>query len=628
MTEAALTDQQATDLARAITGNRLAVAAVYDGIAARVGPDLPDFKTVALGLHEPIAAFRQALVETGKTAPPWHRAFLTELTAQGLIDPVALEQLTRKPGGVSILPQKADGTPIDVASFNAVMSPLLRMADLMYAFSLAARRLCQITVAGPTANDKGTGFLVGPQTVLTNHHVVASLIDPVSGKAIPGSAGRLTCKFETLTEITGRSYAAADDWLIDFSPVNPNPGPGAKPAGAPKELDYCAIRLKGAPGRERGWYDLTKTGALDAEGDAFFVFQHPYGLPQRAAFATHTKLDDDPDFLRHRVATSPGSSGGLCLDNRLRPIAMHQGAMQDDAGLPAAREARRKRAIRLDAIREAAKNIARADAEHDRVSQLADGSAAVIGRDGTQSTLRLMAEGRGSYILIVRGGTQSGKTFSAQLLEASVPGEQRIVITLQAGQLPADARDLARVILRQAGMAEAEITANLAPQATLTTTAATVADVFAILKRGLQGIAAAGTSQGKRMWLIIDDLDKVQLPQIGARTLLDHIYSDAELPKIMRVVLIGLTDTLVNVAPGRIAIDALADPGQVDQKDIEDCLGRLLTDTGKATSAEAVSLQARIVSCAASELKTWPEDSNMLTRISSFLASVYMKAIK
>lgn len=626
MTEAALTAQQAQDLARAITGNRLAVAAVYDGIAARIGPDLPDFKTVALGLHDPAEAFAAALMSTGRTAPPWHRAFLTELTAQGLIDPVALERLTRKPGGISILPQKADGTPIDVASFSAMMSPSLKMADLMYAFSLAARRLCQITIAGPTANDKGTGFLVGPQTVLTNFHVVASLIDPVTGKAMPGSASRLTCKFETLTDITGRSYAAADDWLIDFSPVNLNPGPAV--AGGPKQLDYCAIRLKGAPGRERGWYDLTKTGALDAEGDAFFVFQHPYGLPQRAGFATHTRLDDDPDFLRHGVATSPGSSGGLCLDNRLRPIAMHQGALLDDGGLPAAREVRRKRAIRLQAIQEAARDIARADPQHDRISQLADKSTAVIGRDGTQSTLRLMAEGRGTYILIVRGPTQSGKTFSARLLEGSIPDADRVIITLQAGQLPADARDLARMILSQAGMAEAEITMALASQATLTTTAATVADVFAILKRALQGIAAAGTSPGKRMWLVIDDLDKVQLPQIGARTLLDHIYNDAELPEIMRIVLIGLTDTLVNVEAGRIAVEPLADPAQVDQKDIEDCLGRLMTDSGKATSAEAASLQARIVSYAAAELQNWPAGSNTLTRVSSFLASVYMKAIR
>jgi hypothetical protein len=66
----------------------------------------------------------------------------------------------------------------------------------------------------------------------------------------------------------------------------------------------------------------------------------------------------------------------------------------------------------------------------------------------------------------------------------------------------------------------------------------------------------------------------------------------------------------------------------VDQKEIEDCIGRLLTETGKVTSAEAASLQARIVSCAASELPIWPSESNALTRMSGFLSSVYMKAIK
>ncbi|WP_137109860.1 serine protease [Rhodobacter sp. SY28-1] len=623
MTEAALTPTQAEALAKGITGSRLAFAAVYDETAARMGRDLPDFKTVALGIHDPRAAFEAALIETGKTDPPWHRVLLAELATQGMIDLTeALDAPGSAAGGLSILPQNADGSALNAADFSKVIAPALRMADLLHAFSLAARRLCLITVAGETSPSKGTGFLVGPQTVLTNHHVVADLIDPITGKAKDGSAAKISCKFETLTEITGRSYAVADDWLIDFSPVDLNPVANPAPAAGPKRLDYCAIRLKGAPGRERGWYDLTQTGALDKDTDAFFVFQHPHGVPQRAAFATHTAVEPNKDFLRHNVWTSPGSSGGLCLDNRLRPIAMHQGSVLGGGAEP------RRRAIRLEAIRQAAKDLERVDPKLDRISQLSDGSAAVIGRDATQSTLRMMAEGRGTYILVIRGAAQSGKTFSSLLLRDSIPGEQRVIISLTAGRLPADARDLARAILRQAGLSEAEIKRLFAPLATLTTSAATVADVFAILKRALQGIAGSGTPPGKLVWLLIDDLDKVKLPQIGSRTLLDHIYSDGELEQIMRIVLIGLSDTLVNVGPDKISTEVLADPGKVDPKEIEECLGRLLQEAGKVTLAETASLQARLVAYSATELKNWMRNTSPLARMSGFVSRVYMKAIR
>ncbi len=622
MTEAALTPAQAQALAKAITGTRLAVAAVYDETAVRVGRDLRDFKTVALGIHDQRAAFEAALIQTGKTDPPWHRVLLAELAAQGLLDlAAALDPPESTAGGLSILPQNENGSVVNAAEFKKMMAPALRMADLLNAFSLAARRLCLITIEGETSPSKGTGFLVGPQTVLTNHHVVADLIELGSGKAKDGSAARISCKFETLTEITGRSFAVADDWLIDFSPVDRNPAAAARPAGD-KRLDYCAIRLKGAPGRERGWYDLSQTGALEAETDAFFVFQHPHGVPQRAAFGVDTKLDADADFLRHNVWTSPGSSGGLCLDNRLRPIAMHQGSV------PGGGVAATKRAIRLAAIKGAAKDLVRADPKYDRISQLSDGSAAVIGRDGTQSTLRMMAEGRGTYILIIRGAAQSGKTFSSLLLRDSIPGEQRIIISLTAGRLPADARELARVILRQTGLTDAEVKGLLAPLATLTTSAATVAEVFVILKRALLGIAGAGSPPRKVLWLLIDDLDKVKLPQIGSRALLDHIYTDPELERVMRIVLIGLEDTLVNVGPDKISTEVLVDPGQVDQKEIEDCLGRLLTEVGKATSAETASLQARLVAYSASELKNWTKSMSPLARMSGFVARVYMKAIR
>ena len=87
MTAAALTPRKATNLALGIRAGRPAAAAIHDAIVARLGRALPDFKTVALGLGDPVEAFRQALLSAATAKPPWHHVLLAELAAQGLVAP-------------------------------------------------------------------------------------------------------------------------------------------------------------------------------------------------------------------------------------------------------------------------------------------------------------------------------------------------------------------------------------------------------------------------------------------------------------------------------------------------------------------------------------------------------------
>jgi hypothetical protein len=79
-------------------------------------------------------------------------------------------------------------------------------------------RVCRVDLDG---SGNGTGFLVGPDAVLTNHHVVSSAID---GNRNPNT---ITCRFDYKLApagdviSNGESFQLADDWLIDSLPPSP-----------------------------------------------------------------------------------------------------------------------------------------------------------------------------------------------------------------------------------------------------------------------------------------------------------------------------------------------------------------------------------------------------------------------
>jgi hypothetical protein len=96
----------------------------------------------------------------------------------------------------------------------------------------------------------GTGFLIRPDAVLTNYHVVKPVFD---GQA---DAKAIIVRFDYKiladgVQINGGSpYALANDWVIASSPYSPV-DKLTDPAGqlpTPDDLDFAILRLDGAPG--------------------------------------------------------------------------------------------------------------------------------------------------------------------------------------------------------------------------------------------------------------------------------------------------------------------------------------------------------------------------------------------
>ena len=187
-------------------------------------------------------------------------------------------------------------------------------------------RVCRIEIPVDGGSIRGTGFLVGADEVMTNHHVVKRLID---GQA---EVDRVRVRFDYkrledgTTVNPGKEVELDDDWLIATAPpseVDELPDPGDR-VPEPGELDFALIRLATAVGEEpigekpspdaavRGWIELD--AAIEPEpGAAVFVMQHPAGEPVKLAIDSVLGTNSNQTRIRYRANTESGSSGSPCL---------------------------------------------------------------------------------------------------------------------------------------------------------------------------------------------------------------------------------------------------------------------------------------------------------------------------
>lgn len=639
---APLTETEARTLAAHIGGARPLVAAAYDDLARHSGRmGAADFKTVALGLSG-AEAHAAALMQVDRAG--YLGAYMAELEARGLIKlNEAVRAQNPGPGETPatattlpierIMPQDASGRRVVAQGWTGDMAEWVDMSRLTIGQAQAMRRTCLVRIDG---NDpaQGTGFLIGPQTVLTNWHVVHSLIDPVTGMARAGSDKEISCEFEHLSKGVKVIHHAVENWLVDFSPLALK-ALGIK-AGYPDmtalrthALDFCAIRLAGVPGRMRGWYDLATPGQINSKAGLVFVQQHPAGEPQKTSVAMNAAVDKtEPTILRHHARTAEGSSGGLCLDHQLRIIALHHAEVRlpDATGKD---QFDHNRAILVSAIHAANPQLGDPDPAHDRICELTTGERVVIGRSETQSMIRTMAGPTQRPVLYLRGAPRCGKTFSAELLRNSVPTGQRVIVTLTPAALPPLARDLAALVLRSAGASAEQIDTLPQSENPHGTDAAWLSSrLFPDFCKALYDLLQTGTAPSRLLWLVLDQLGQGDIPQTSARDFLDLLYVEAQRSDRIRVLLIGLAAPLPGLDPLRAATEEIAAPDTVKQQEIEDCIAQMLTNRGIAPLPDEIRRHGELIQAAADLLAETGTSRPRLERLSDVLARIYLKAAR
>jgi Trypsin-like peptidase domain/Effector-associated domain 1 len=208
-------------------------------------------------------------------------------------------------------------------------------------------RVCAVELGG----EAGTGFLIGPETVLTNYHVVE---DVISGRRQPTDV-RLRFDYRRLrdgrTAQAGVEFLLADDWLVASSPysaADKSPYDPANSAGE-NELDYAILRTREpvglsrpsgpvGPNATRGWIAPLGYPYTFPVDSFLLVVQHPCDDPIGFDSRDDAVLRSNPTGTRvhYRINTMPGSSGSPVLNRELELVALHHAGEPDspDGWLP------------------------------------------------------------------------------------------------------------------------------------------------------------------------------------------------------------------------------------------------------------------------------------------------------
>lgn len=213
----------------------------------------------------------------------------------------------------------------------------------------AEARVARIEYDG---NGVGTGFLVGPDLLLTAWHVVAKCLrDDRNGN-------NLAARFDKKI-IPGRNgVVLADGRKIRFAGADPLQAKGNHASDAlefsedgpldPELLDFALLRLAVPIGKQglatdgrgdtpRGWFTLPKVEPLLDPDMGLFVLGHPQlngpeAGPLKLTCALPSMVTELASRLRirYRIDTLSGNSGSPVLNQDFQPLFLHHGGTRQE----------------------------------------------------------------------------------------------------------------------------------------------------------------------------------------------------------------------------------------------------------------------------------------------------------
>jgi len=189
-------------------------------------------------------------------------------------------------------------------------------------------RTCRIEY--PVNTPQGTGWLVAPDLLLTNWHVI--------DRALPGGdrqATEFVCRFDYAVTAGGTTQSGievrlAPVWCVDSSPPSTSELGTGTDAPTSETLDYALLRLARAVGNEqmstgerRGWVEIKANQGLPRPNEIVFVIQHPEGLPVKLTAGDVKGTEANNVRIFHSANTKGGASGSVMVNAKLESIGLH-----------------------------------------------------------------------------------------------------------------------------------------------------------------------------------------------------------------------------------------------------------------------------------------------------------------
>jgi len=555
------------ELASRIARTRGDFERVYEQVRASA-PNTRPFKTVSAGAMTDQVAFERALRQAAEEG--WFTQLGERLIQDGFL-PDQSKPLTDLQKVISVELGFPDASVVERGGLRA------------------RARLCKIEVAKDGKPDAvtGTGFLVGPSTVLTSFHVVADLVDEHTRAPKAGSERQLRVRFD---HATGRrdtaDYKVPESWLVAWRP--PHDDEIATTNGIPELvspagdvdlrgfLDFAVIVVVGSPGSERGYYDLAR--AVEPVDGKIYLFQHPMGLQQRITDGRFKGFRDAPgkERIDHTANAEKGSSGGLLLDGNYELVGLHQGAH----GEPVVNTGISAIAIRDEVLAQKANLL---DSKYVQAFRVADNSRPILGRSKCQEWVRRTSK---PLVRVKPPIGSKGVSFTQEIMQACLPGDEHVIRCVRVLDLDSDAMKTATTLLTKLGVDATGLPTEANANTTRGAWHQQLAADF--------GARVEEAHRGRIVWLVIDDLQKKErpIPDGSVRDFLSELYKQSSTLKNLRIVLLGMTD-LPSGFPTGFADDEDIAPPQL--ADIVSYVRLRLTEGGIDHSAAEVERLARLI---------------------------------
>jgi endonuclease G, mitochondrial len=182
--------------------------------------------------------------------------------------------------------------------------------------AIAARAVARIQIRQPNgrAYGWGTGFLIAPQVLITNNHVLPSQDWAVSSSA----------QFGYETDLQDRPTGP-----VDFV-LNPQQLFYTSP-----DLDFTVVAVAarstdGAQNLEQfGWLPLLGNTGKSFEGEWLTIVQHPSGERKQLCVRENRLLKKSEDVLWYSTDTLGGSSGSPVYNNDWFVVALHHSGIPE-----------------------------------------------------------------------------------------------------------------------------------------------------------------------------------------------------------------------------------------------------------------------------------------------------------
>jgi hypothetical protein len=358
--------------------------------------------------------------------------------------------------------------------------PFLRSSTFQESLGRVSRAVCAIGLGKPFNEIKGSGFLIAPDLVMTNYHVLETFLKvDEAGKILANAPGdQIFCYFDYMSTPApdvppGKSrhastpVQAAENWLVHARKSLPYDGTANSPKEVNREYDYVIIRLVKAIGNRparkgggeaRGWLALPNDIDVLTTNVRVIVHQHPGAAPQHFDIGDYVRLDPSATRVWYSVSTARGSSGGAAVDSEGQLFALH------NAEVEGAGEGGRRlnQGIRIDKIAQdiagAAVSLGAGERPESASRQFwslnddATNPEPIVGRSAFRERVAEIHQSGKPRVLAVTGPVGSGVKFSARLLRRTF-GSHVPAVEFSARELQSlSPRDFLRALIDEAGI--------------------------------------------------------------------------------------------------------------------------------------------------------------------------------